>query len=374
MLYLDHAATSATRPEVIESLSRDLARPLNASSVHQPGQRAQALLEEARGEIAALLGLQAREVIFTASATESNNLAIRGFTRSFHQRHDRPPTVLTSVLEHACIRETCRELTKTAMITAQWAPIDEEGRVCLDQVESDVDLITLPAVQNETGVMQDLDRARKIRLGKNARWLCDMTQGVAVLDLDLREMGADWVSFASHKIGGPPGIAVLAGPGLPDLMPMITGGPQEGELRAGTQPVALARGLALAMRLAVQEREETARHLRRLEEAFIGRLQEHGIRFSRNGAPGEVAPGFINVSLHGLSGPDLVIALDGRGIAVSSGSACATGVMETSEALAAMFPDDPARAAGALRLTPWRETTVEEMILVADTLAEISTR
>lgn len=373
MLYLDHAATSPTRPEVREQLLADLSQPLNASSVHQQGQRAQALLERARAEIADLIGLQASEVIFTSSATEANNLALRGFVQALRGRGKTTPTVATSMLEHACIRETCRDLERRGDISLQNLKIQEDGRVALpDQMEAD--LFTLPTVQNETGVVQDLGKARQLRMHGTSRWLCDITQGVAIMKTNIRDLGADFVSFASHKIGGPPGIALLAGPGLRDLVPMITGGPQEGELRGGTQPVALARGFALALKLALSEREDTVRHLKDLERVFLGVLDERGINYQRNGGAGQIAPGFLNLSIPGFSGPDLVIALDGCGIAVSSGSACSTGVMETSEALASMYPHDPERASGALRITPWREITMDDMRFAAQTLADLVLR
>lgn len=373
--YLDHAATCPTRDEVLGQLSHDLLRPLNASSVHQTGQRAAALLEEARSELAALLNLQPAAIVFTSGATEANNMALRGFAAAFTGRTGRPARLLCSPIEHACVRESCRALAGAGAAEVAWMEVSPAGRALLPSGGSEpADLFCLMAAQNETGVVQDLDRARELRLATGARWLCDVTQSFALLPTDAFALGADFLSFSSHKIGGPPGVGVLAGQGLREITPLITGGPQENELRAGTQPVALIRGFVLAARLAAQERQTLRGRMEHLERVFLEALDGRGVAWRRNGGDAPRLPGFLNLSFPGFDGPDLVIALDARGFAVSSGSACATGVMETSEALAAMFPGDPARAAGAVRITPGRETGEEEMRALADALGAVAGR
>lgn len=373
-VFLDHASTSPTRGEVMDALRGDLVGGLNPSSVHRAGQKAAALLEEARSELASLLRLQPSQVVFTSGATEANNLALGGFAKAFHQRTGRRPRLLASVLEHACVRECCRELAAEGLAAVDWMDVTAAGRAVLPGAATPEppDLFCLMAAQNETGVIQDLEGARELRLAAGSRWLCDVTQSFPLLATDAPALGADLLSFTSHKIGGPPGVGVLAGQGLREIAPLLRGGPQEQELRAGTQPVALIRGFVLAARLAVEERDAHRRHLRQLEECLLGGLRERGVAHQLNGGESPRLPGFLNLSFPGFPGPDLVIALDARGFAVSSGSACATGVMETSEALSAMFPDDAARAGGALRITPGRTTTEEEMHRLAGAIAEIT--
>ncbi|MCC6546748.1 cysteine desulfurase [Candidatus Sumerlaeota bacterium] len=367
-VYLDHAATTPVDERVRIFLREALAEPQNASSVHRAGQRARAHLEESREQLAALLAVSANEVVFTSGSTEANNLAIRGLVaaRAAAQMRTR---ILTSDLEHSCVRETtvllsnlgAVELTRMEVLPSGVADIPA-GASC--------DLLCVMAVQNETGVIQDMKGARTFCEDTGARWLCDLTQGFTSLAPD-QFAGADFYSISSHKIHGPPGVGVLAGRGIRSIRPQITGGPQEGELRAGTQPVALIRAFAMAAQLAREEHDKRCRHLRALDEAMLSTLRALGIDFAENGESGRRLPGFLNLSFPGLSAPDLVIALDSCGIFVSAGSACATGVMELSPALRAMFPRDDQRAASAIRITPGKDTTCEQIIAAAGVIASI---
>jgi cysteine desulfurase len=347
-IYLDHAATAPIDPRVAAVVAAHWGDPLNASSVHRAGQRARARLEEARARIAALLGVHVDHVIFTSGATESNNLALRGWAAA------RPAApVALSPLEHSCIRETVADLAARGALAPISLPVASDGRAALPPAGWD-GLLCLMAVQNETGVVQDLDAARAWRLERPAArgWLCDIAQAIPALTaVDWR--GADFLSLSAHKIGGPPGIGILAGPGVAGIAPQITGGPQEGEHRAGTQPVALALGMAEALHLAFEERAARIASLAALEDRLLAGLRARAVPFHLNGADApRRAPGFLNISLPGRPAPDMVIALDMAGFCTSAGAACATGVMEPSPALRAMFPHNLDRAATALRITP----------------------
>lgn len=368
-VYLDYAATTPLDERIAPLILREMAHPANASSVHQTGQRARGRLEEARTGLAALLGLPPDQVVFTSSATEANNLALRGFCEAT----SRPVKILTSQLEHSCIRSTAERLADRGAAELQLMAVGEDGRARLPET-TDASLICLMAAQNETGVIQDLEGARRLAENSGALWHCDITQYFGVEPLNVPELGAGLVSFSAHKIYGPQGIGCLAGPGLKRIAPQLTGGPQEGEHRAGTQPVALIEGFVEAAKLAVAERSQRRSHLRALESLLLGRLREAGLPFFHNGGNGARLPGFLNLSFPGFTGADLVIALDARGFSVSAGSACATGVMETSPALAAMFSQDPTRAEGALRITPGKDTPVEAMESFADVLIQLVSR
>lgn len=367
IVYMDHAATTPMDARVAERLLAELAEPLNASSVHRAGQRARAMLEEAREELAALLGVRPGDVVFTASATEANNLAIRGIAE-WARRTGVPITISLSMLEHACVRGAAAAVESRGGAALRWLDVTEEGRAVLPtEARPGTELLCLMAVQNETGVVQELEAARLYR-DENAgvTWLCDVTQAVGTEVGSRAIVWADLASMSSHKIYGPAGVGALVGRGLRQVIPQLAGGPQEHELRAGTQPVALIRGFVHAVRLAMEERVEREAQLRDLTQLLMERLAASAPQVRLNGKG--AAPGFLNLSAAGFRGADLVIALDARGFCTSSGSACATGVMEASPALLAMFPSDPERAEGALRVTLGKETRRGDVEAFAEAL------
>ncbi|MBI1290031.1 aminotransferase class V-fold PLP-dependent enzyme [bacterium] len=371
MIFLDHAATSPLDSRLLPMLTSGLAMPRNASSVHRHGQKARAALEGAREAAAEILGVSISEVVFTSGASESNNMALRGLAAEA-QRHRAPFRVLRSDLEHACVRETSSWLAATGAAELNLLPVLPSGQIDLSGVPSGPSqLLCLMAVQNETGVVQPLAAARDYAERHGLLWLCDATQAVGLMDMRRDQIGWDLLSCSSHKIGGPPGVGLLAGPGLSRLEPLITGGPQESERRAGTQPVALIVAFVEALRLAVAEREQRRAHLALLEESFFGQLAGARIDWERNGEAALVVPGYINVGFPPLEGADLVIGLDARGFSVSSGAACATGVMEPSPALRAMFPNDEARTRRAIRITPGSSNEPRQLQAVASAIAEL---
>lgn len=372
MIYLDHAATTPTDPRVIEQITREMAQPWNASSVHRRGQSARARLEEAREELAGLLNVRPGHLVFTSGASEANNLAIRGLAARV-RREGRRLYVCSSALEHSCVRETVERLSAAGEIELRQMPVEESGRAMPPEEMPDAPaLLCLMATQNETGVRLPVEKARElVRKHPRMRWLCDATQAFPRERIDVAALGADLVSLSSHKLYGPAGVGALAGPGVEELEPLITGGPQEMEHRAGTQPVALIRGFVLAARLAREELDARRAKAEKLEEVFFCAMREQKVPFELNGAPEHRTAGFLNLSIEGFSGADLVIALDAAGHCVSSGSACATGVMETSPALAAMFPTNPKRAAGALRITPGKDTEGAAMVELARVLGRV---
>lgn len=369
-IFLDHAATTALDPRVEETIVRAMRLPLNASSVHRHGQSARALVEESRETIAAFFHVPPRQVVFTASATEANNLAIRGLCEA-HRQQNKPLQIALSALEHSCVRETVHAMERTGKAELRWLPVLKTGIVDLNIAGEGCDLLCLMAVQNETGVIQPLKEAGALRRKWQNRWLCDVTQAVAVMEINPALLGMDFLSLSSHKIYGPPGVGALIGAGVEEIPAQITGGPQENEHRAGTQPAALIAGFAEALRLAAAERDARVRHLAGLRKVFQEKLAAGGVEVRWNGEDEGVAAGFLNFSVAGFSGADLAIALDSRGFSVSSGAACATGVMEVSPAMEAMFSDDPERAAGAVRITPGKDTSEREIADCAKAVAEI---
>jgi cysteine desulfurase len=348
MPYFDHAATTPLDPRVRDVLVEHAAEPLNPASIHRAGQRARRLLEQARTELAEAIGLRdPASLVLTSGATEAANLVLRGLADAL----GRPLRVLSSPIEHACIRQTLQALERAGRAHVHLLPVAEDGTVQLGGATvPEADLLCLMHANNETGVLQDVGSARDLAHRHGMLWLCDACQSPARVPLDAGALGADFVLLSAHKLYGPVGIGCVAGPGLDRLVPQLTGGAQEDERRAGTVAVALARAFAAAATLAVREREADAARLRALEQALLAALQVAGVAFRLNGAAPRL-PGFLNLSFGNHAALDMVIALDRSGCCLSPGSACSTGVVPRSPVLAAMFPDDADRAGGGVRIT-----------------------
>jgi cysteine desulfurase len=366
--FLDHAATTPLDQRILSIALEKSSAPANPSSVHRHGQSARNRLESARELVSSILAVPPAQVVFTSSATESNNAVLRGWALC------KPPEAafFSSPLEHSCVRETAKTFSDVKQVTLG---VSESGTIALPAGPIPPgSLLTLMRVQNETGVVQAADAVRNHPEREKFLWLCDATQGVGLVPLGHRELGWDFLSLSSHKIYGPGGVGLLAGPGVAKLPPLLTGGPQEGGHRAGTQPVALIEAFAEALRLAFHEASERRAHLEGLESEFLGALQTSAPNGWRINGSAERLPGFLNLSLQGIEGPDAVIALDVRGFSVSSGSACSTGVMEPSEALLAMYPGDAERASSGLRITFGQGNVLAQARGIAAAIAELLER
>jgi cysteine desulfurase len=370
--YFDHAATSPMCDAAVEELSQWRGVALNPSSIHQTGQGARRLLEEAREQLAALLGLPPSQVVFTGSATESANLALRGTLSPQSNAPRRRRVVLSAVIEHSCIVETLDTLVHRGEIEVRPMPVTESGHA-LPHWEEDgpLDMVCLMHANNETGVLQDTVAARATATTAACPLLCDASQSFG--KVPCANLGADLLIAASHKIGGPPGIALLAGPGIRALSPQVTGGGQEDGLRGGTPAVALARAFAAAAQAAHDAMERETARLQGLEQLLFARLTAEGVRWQLNGG-GARLPGFLNLSVEGLEAVETVIALDAAGFCLSPGSACSTGVVAVSPVLTAMFPGDEARAKGGIRLSMGPANTAQSVIGLAAELGRIARR
>lgn len=370
MPYFDHAATTPLDPRVRDAWLELADEPLNPSSIHRQGQRARALLEEARERIAAAIGLaDPAQILFASGATEAANMALRGMAGLLPP--DERLRVLSSPIEHSCVRDTVAALDDAGRIGAVALPVGESGRVRLDEAPRDRRaLLCLMHANNETGVVQDVEAALEWKSAAGSAWLCDAVQSPGRVAFDADALGADFIVLSAHKLHGPPGIGCLAGPGVERLPPLITGGQQEGGRRPGTESVALAWAFARAVELAVERRAEAARHLAQLEEKFLRLLGAKGIAWRVNGDAPRL-PGFLNLSFEGYSAVDLAIALDMADCCVSPGAACSTGVVAVSPVLEAMFPLDANRARGGLRLSFGFETDSSEVGILADALGRL---
>jgi cysteine desulfurase len=360
-IYLDHAATTPVRPEVVEAMLPYLTEVFgNPSSAHAYGRRARAALDEAHERLAARLNVRPREVVFTSGGTESNNLALKGAAWASKARGHR---IVTSSIEHHAVGHALRYLEKFGFEIVE-LPVDRYGRVDPDAVEAALTdrtiLVSIMLANNEVGTIQPIaEIAERVRARRGVLLHVDAVQAAAWLDLDLESLGADLVSLAAHKFEGPKGVGALYVRHGTHLLAQQHGGSQERHRRAGTESLAFAVGMAAAYDLSCAERPETVSRVRALRDRLRDAvLAVDGVELT--GHPRERLPGLLSVVAAGTDGAAVALGLDLQGIATSIGSACATGSAEVSHVLSAMgYPDDEAR--GALRISLGRTTTVAEV-------------
>jgi cysteine desulfurase len=367
--YLDHAATTPVRPEVVAAMADVHAwadGPLgNPTGSHPPAQRARRLLEEARDEVAAFMGRDPGDVVFTSGGTEAANLGLLGPAEAaLYERGE--AVVLTSAIEHPAVRESARAAVR-AGADARELPVDRAGVLDLDALaralSSRVTLVAVMAANNETGVVQPVAEVVESvrRRAPHAVVLTDAVQAAPWLDISECAAEADLVSLSAHKLGGPVGVGALAVAPRVALGPRQHGGGQERERRSGTQDVAGAVGLAAALTLVSAERASAgvrvAAQRDRLAEGLMA-----AIAGAQRSVPAGVSvlPGHLHLCLDGVEREELLVALGRRGVCVSGGSSCASGALEPSHVLAAMGID-PGLAAGALRFSLGSDTTDDDV-------------
>jgi cysteine desulfurase len=369
-IYLDHAATTPLRREALDAMLPYLTGAFgNPSSPHSLGRRARAGLDEARERIAVRLNARPREVVLTSGGTEAINLGLKGVAWAGKARGHR---IVTSAVEHHAVGHTLLHLEKFGFEIVT-VPVDRYGRVDPDEIERALTertiMVAVQLANNEIGTLQPVaEVARRVHRRKGVLLAVDAVAAAPYLEIDVERLGADLLAIAAHKFEGPKGAGALYLRHGTNILAQQHGGTQERYRRAGTEDVAAATGMAVALDLAVQERDRTAARLRslrgRLARAVVGAA---GAELT--GHPSARLPGLLSVVVPGLDGAALVMALDLEGVAASVGSACTTGSLEPSHVLTAIgYPADEAR--GALRLSLGRTTTGEDV----DAAAAVVTR
>ena len=354
--YLDYAATAPLRPEVAAAMAEVLSTPLgNPTGSHPPAQRARRLLEEAREGVAAFLGRDPGEVVFTSGGTESANLAVLGVAETTLREHGEA-VVLCSAVEHPAVRESARAAAQTG-VDLRELPVDERGVLDAEALartlSSRTTLVAVMTANNETGVIEPVAEVVEAvrRRAPQAHVFTDAVQAAPFLDLAEVTAGADLVSVSAHKVGGPVGAGALGVSPVVKLLARQHGGGQERERRSGTQDVAGAVGLATALRLAAAERDTSTTRVAalrdRLRDGLLG-VTEGAHRTVPAGVP--VLPGHLHLCVPGVEREELLVALGAEGVCASGGSSCASGALEPSHVLAAMGVDR-GLAAGAVRFT-----------------------
>jgi len=356
-IYLDHAATTPLRREVLEAMIPFLTESFgNPSSIHAYGRAARAALDGAHEQVAADLGAEAREIVFTSGGTEANNLALKGAAWAGKARGHR---IVTSAVEHHAVGHTLRYLEKFGFEIVE-LPVDRYGRVDPDQLEGALTdrtiLVSIMLANNEVGTIQPIARIAEVVHARPGILLhVDAVQAAPYLAIDIRALGADLLSLGAHKFEGPKGMGALYVRHGTHILAQQQGGSQERHRRAGTEDVAGAVGLATAYHLTCGERSETAtRIVSQRDRLAAAVLAVPGVELT--GHPTDRLPGLLSLVASDTDGGAVAMALDLEGIACSIGSACATGSAEVSDVLTAMgYPEDEAR--GALRLSVGRTTT-----------------
>ena len=360
-IYLDHAATTPVRREVVDAMLPYLLEDWgNPSSGHSFGRAARRGLDEAHERLAAALGAEAREIVLTSGGTEANNLALKGVAWASKARGHR---IVTTAIEHHAVGHSLRYLEKFGFETIE-LPVDRYGRVDPDELESALDdrtiLVSVMLANNEVGTIQPIrEIAERVRGHRGILLHVDAVQAAPYLPLDMASLDADLLSIAAHKFEGPKGVGALFVRHGTHLLGQQQGGAQERHRRAGTENVAAAVGMAVAYDLARAEQAETVERLGLLRERLAAPiLAVPGVELT--GHPRDRLPGILSIIARDTDGTSVSQALDLEGIAVATGSACTTGSPEPSHVLAAMgYPDEEAR--GALRMSLGRTTTDAEI-------------
>ncbi|MFK4807928.1 cysteine desulfurase family protein [Microbacterium sp. ZW CA_36] len=347
MLYLDNAATTPVRPEVLEAMMPYLTRWYgNPSSHHTVGEAAADALADARARVARVLGLRAGDIVFTSGGTEANNLAIKGISIAAALRRDgatgavRPAHVVTTPIEHESVLESVAYLERVHGFAATYAPVDEHGRVSADalaqSLRDDTVLVSLGYANNEVGTVQDAAGLASALRERRVPLHLDAVQAAGWLTLSAAELGYDAISLAGHKLGAPKGTGVLGIRGRIPLEPLLHGGGQERGRRSGTEDVAGAVGFAAALELAEAERVEASARVGAIRDRFIARVLELVPSARLTGDPVHRLAGTASFTFAGTSGEAVLLELERRGVVSSSGSACAAGSDEPSHVLLAM--------------------------------------
>jgi cysteine desulfurase len=370
-VYLDNNATTPVLPEVFEAMRPYFAEHFgNASSIHHHGQETRAAVERARESVAALLGCRPSEIVFTSGGTEGDNLAISGLTRPGDH-------VISSTVEHHAVLNSCKHLEAMGC-EVTYVPVDGRGLVDPDDVRRALRphtrLISIMMANNETGVLQPVQEIGKIAAGADVYFHTDAVQAAGKVPIDVNHLGCDLLSISGHKVHAPQGVGALYVRKGTLLQPMFYGGSHERSRRAGTENVPGIIGLGKAAELAREalERGDLARMSAmrdHIEQKILSAVESTGV----NGAGAPRVPNTTNIHFDYIEGEALVIALDLKGLAVSTGAACSSGAIEPSHVLTAMgLPAEIARA--SLRFSLGKQNTPEDVEFALDLLPQTVAR
>jgi cysteine desulfurase len=375
-VYLDHNATTPVAPEVLAAMTPYFSDEYgNASSIHSFGQRARGAVEQARISVAQLLGAQPAEVTFCSGGTESNNHAIFGAVAAA-PAPDGTKHVITSAIEHSAVLDSCRALAKRG-VAITILPVDCQGVVDPDDVRRAIRpetvLITIMLANNELGTIQRISEIGKIAAEAGVTFHSDAVQAAGKIAIDVDDLGVNLLSIAAHKFYGPKGVGALYVRKGTRIEPLLFGGHSERDHRPGTEDVAAIAGLGAAADMALLQMSDETRRLTALRDRLEAGLLAN-IPYGRiNGFGAKRTPNTTNITFPYVEGESMVIALDLKGIACSTGAACSSGVVEPSHVLTAigLAPED---ARATLRLSLGHQTTNQEIDFALETIPPVIER
>jgi len=371
-VYFDHNATTPLHPEVKKEMIACMEMFGNPSSMHAYGREARANVEHARQQVADFIGAKEHEIVFVGSGSEANNTVLSLFVCASSQCSpcSKRNTIITTKIEHPCVLETSECLVHRGA-TVKYLDVDRYGKIDLDQLagllNDNVGLVSVMMANNEIGTIQDIETITKMVHESGAYMHTDAVQAVGKLPVDVPTLGVDFLTMSAHKIYGPKGVgALFVRQGIP-YCPLIRGGHQEHGRRAGTENTLGILGLAKAVEMRAIEmpaEEERLLHLKQVLQQGIEAQIDHT---SINGHPTDSLAGTLNVSFEGVEGESILLYLDLEGIAVSTGSACASGSLDPSHVLLATGVDAEL-AHGSIRFSMGRDTTLQEVEYLLDVL------
>ena len=374
---MDYAATTPLKKEVLEKMLPFFVEKFgNPSTIYEFGQESRRAIDGERKDIADIFHCAPKEIIFTGSGTESVNFALRGVAEAYR---DIGKHIVTLKTEHQAVLHTCEYLEKNGY-SITYLDTEKDGLVDLEKLKSairpDTILVSVMMANNEIGVIQDIQKIGEIleQMRKKESVLpvfhTDACQAVGFLDIDLRTLGVDLLSFNGGKIYGPKGVGVLYIRKGVRVIPQIQGGGQEYRLRAGTENVPAIIGMGEAFKLAVAERERESKRLEELRDLLIEGIEKNIPKVYLNGHRKKRLPNNVNFSFEGIEGETILLRLDMEGICVSSGSACTSGTVDPSHVLLAIgVPYEIAH--GSVRFSLGKDTTREEVLYVIEKMKEV---
>ncbi|ACB83900.1 cysteine desulfurase NifS [Natranaerobius thermophilus] len=372
-IYLDHGATTPMREEVFETMKPYLQDNFgNPSSIHSFGREVRKAVDEAREQVANAINAQPEEIIFTSGGTESDNLAIQGVIEKIG---DKGNHIITTQIEHHAVLDTCEAMEEKGY-KVTYLPVDKYGLVnpkdLQEAINEDTVLITIMHGNNEVGTIQPIKELAEIAKDNDVYFHTDAVQTVGNIPIDVQDLGIDMLTLSAHKFYGPKGIGALYIKKGTKLQRVVHGGAQERKIRPGTENVPGIVGLGKAIELATEELDTKGKHIQKLRDKLIEGLSK--VEDSRlNGHPERRLPNNVNMSFEYIEGESLLLNLDMKGIAASSGSACTSGSLDPSHVLMAMGLSHQT-AHGSLRLTLGRDNTEEEIDYVIEAVPEIVNR
>ncbi|MFC1518043.1 cysteine desulfurase NifS [Candidatus Margulisiibacteriota bacterium] len=369
-VYLDNNATTALHPEVIKKIQELLPIFGNASSMHSFGREAKKELDQAREIVAKVIGADPKEIIFTGSGTEADNLAIKGVAAAYRNKGNH---IITSAIEHPAVLNTCNHLMKKGF-DVTFLPVDEDGLISPKDLEKAITthtiLISIMTANNEIGTIQPIKELAAIAKKKKILFHTDAVQAVGKIPIKVDDLGVDLLSLSGHKFHAPKGVGVLYVRKGTKLETQLHGGHQENRIRSGTYNVLGVAAMGKALELAEKEMPKEMKRLKALKDRLHKGIIDKVPEIKLNGHLEKCLPNTLDISFRYIEGEGLMLRLDAEGVALSTGSACSSGSLEPSHVLIAIGLSHEI-AHGSLRFSMGRETTEEDIDYTIEKVAAV---